>query len=365
MQVILQGSLGHFPPAELLAFLCGRGRAGTLDLESAGKRTRVCFDDARIVWAESSKDRSVEETVLEAFEWTDGKFTLLDAAVLPDGAERVSLELAPLIEEGKRRAEEASIYGDSTVFRVVENPAKEQISLNTDQLRLLFKLTSGRSLRDLIADTGSSRRDMVTRLRELEVAGLMTATRGDEPAKPSPLKTQAAPKTQAPKTQGPPPQPPSPPAPQEDPGEKTRVESTPFFAEPAAQPVAPPPAAPEPPPAPRKPTLVGSLTPDTAPDNVYPLLDNEHSIGRANSNTITINDPSVSTNHARIVRTADGFVLEDLKSRNGTFVNGEKVAEKRLLVDGDLVRLGKVIMTFNIARDADSRETTQREMRIG
>ena len=58
-------------------------------------------------------------------------------------------------------------------------------------------------------------------------------------------------------------------------------------------------------------------------------------------------------------------VLEDLQSRNGTFVNGEKVTDKRLLADGDLIRIGKVIMTFNIAREAKSGEVTLPEVRLG
>jgi pSer/pThr/pTyr-binding forkhead associated (FHA) protein len=57
-------------------------------------------------------------------------------------------------------------------------------------------------------------------------------------------------------------------------------------------------------------------------------------------------------------------VLEDLKSRNGTFVNGEQLTGQRLLVDGDLIRVGKIIMTFNLAREEKSSETTQPEVRL-
>jgi pSer/pThr/pTyr-binding forkhead associated (FHA) protein len=114
----------------------------------------------------------------------------------------------------------------------------------------------------------------------------------------------------------------------------------------------------------RRRTLVGSLTPDGTPDNVYPLLDSAYTLGRAPGNTISIPDGSVSSNHARILRTPEGFVLEDLQSRNGTFVNGEPVAEKRLLADGDLIRLGKIIMTFNVAREGKAGEQTQPEVRL-
>jgi hypothetical protein len=306
MQVILQGSLRHFPPQELLAFLLGRQSSGTLDLESTGKRTRVFFDKSAILWAESNKDMEPAAAVLDTFEWTAGTFTLLDSAVLPEGVTPMALELGPLLEEAKRRVDEASIYPDTTVFRVVEDPAmQQQVSLNIDQLKLLFRLTGGRSFDKLVVDVGIPKRELSDSLRELSKLGLISIMK-EEPAAPAKPKTAA-----------------------------------------------------------KRITLVGSLTPDNAPDNVYPLLDAEHSIGRASSNSIVISDGSVSTNHARILKTAEGFVIEDLKSRNGTFVNGEKVTEKRLLVDSDLIRLGKVIMTFNVARDAITGEVTQPEIKVG
>ena len=52
-------------------------------------------------------------------------------------------------------------------------------------------------------------------------------------------------------------------------------------------------------------------------------------------------------------------MIEDLQSRNGTFVNGEKVDKPRLLADGDVVRLGKVIMSFNIAQETVAEPKTQ------
>ncbi|MNC97620.1 FHA domain protein [compost metagenome] len=57
-------------------------------------------------------------------------------------------------------------------------------------------------------------------------------------------------------------------------------------------------------------------------------------------------------------------MLEDLQSRNGTFVNGEQVQEKRLLLDGDLIRLGKIIMTFNVAREGKTGDKTEPEVRL-
>ena len=54
------------------------------------------------------------------------------------------------------------------------------------------------------------------------------------------------------------------------------------------------------------------------------------SIGRAPGNTIEIHDLSVSGIHARLLRDGDGFLIEDLNSRNGTKVEDRTVMRKRL-----------------------------------
>ncbi|HYX82618.1 MAG TPA: FHA domain-containing protein, partial [Gemmatimonadales bacterium] len=51
-------------------------------------------------------------------------------------------------------------------------------------------------------------------------------------------------------------------------------------------------------------------------------------------------DLDVSSRHAAIVRKAEGFVLQDLGSRNGTFVNGQRITGETLLRDGDVIGFG-------------------------
>ncbi|MGH7530543.1 MAG: trypsin-like peptidase domain-containing protein [Gemmatimonadales bacterium] len=51
-------------------------------------------------------------------------------------------------------------------------------------------------------------------------------------------------------------------------------------------------------------------------------------------------DLAVSSRHAAIVRKPEGFVLQDLGSRNGTFVNGERLAGELILKDGDVIGFG-------------------------
>src|SRR3990172_12270718 len=62
-------------------------------------------------------------------------------------------------------------------------------------------------------------------------------------------------------------------------------------------------------------------------------------IGRSPECDLVIPDRQVSRRHARLRRTEEGYLLEDLKSKNGTFVNGAPVEEPVLLQDGDVVQV--------------------------
>jgi hypothetical protein len=68
-------------------------------------------------------------------------------------------------------------------------------------------------------------------------------------------------------------------------------------------------------------------------------------IGRTPENQIRLNKPAVSRRHAQIAQSEGGYVLRDLNSENGTYVNGEKVKD-RPLADGDRVQIGTVRFVF-------------------
>jgi Mg-chelatase subunit ChlD len=69
------------------------------------------------------------------------------------------------------------------------------------------------------------------------------------------------------------------------------------------------------------------------------------SIGRAKANEVVVNDVSVSSEHCRI-RPEDGhYVLHDLKSTNGTFVNERRVS-RHVLAEGDVIKLGETSLLF-------------------
>lgn len=72
------------------------------------------------------------------------------------------------------------------------------------------------------------------------------------------------------------------------------------------------------------------------------------SIGRLPDNMIVIDNPAVSGRHARVFREGNHYVVEDLKSTNGTFVN-EKPIARHTLLDGDMVLVGKHSLVFSLA----------------
>ncbi|MGQ9617728.1 MAG: adenylate/guanylate cyclase domain-containing protein [Candidatus Aminicenantia bacterium] len=74
------------------------------------------------------------------------------------------------------------------------------------------------------------------------------------------------------------------------------------------------------------------------------------SLGRLSDNDVFIPDSTVSRYHAEILKVKDGYVLKDLDSKNGSFVNSERVLEA-FLKDGDTIALGKFELRFERVRD--------------
>jgi ABC-type multidrug transport system ATPase subunit/pSer/pThr/pTyr-binding forkhead associated (FHA) protein len=73
----------------------------------------------------------------------------------------------------------------------------------------------------------------------------------------------------------------------------------------------------------------------------------EISIGRLLDNDIHLDAPDISRRHAKIIAVEeDGFYIQDLDSRNGTYVNNELVKNKQLQED-DLIRIGSYLLTFS------------------
>ncbi len=71
-------------------------------------------------------------------------------------------------------------------------------------------------------------------------------------------------------------------------------------------------------------------------------------IGRSESNNLVLAlEPTISTRHARIVREANHYWLEDLGSRNGTFLGDERICQRSLIGPGTLFAVGHTRLEFS------------------
>jgi len=91
------------------------------------------------------------------------------------------------------------------------------------------------------------------------------------------------------------------------------------------------------------------------PGKVFELAKSEMFIGRDTTNDIVVNDSEISRKHARLIMQAGGYVLEDLGSTNGTFVNGQRLMGPHVLRAGETVMLGEnVSLAVEAGYDADA-----------
>jgi len=86
----------------------------------------------------------------------------------------------------------------------------------------------------------------------------------------------------------------------------------------------------------------------------YPLTENVSVCGRSPQAQIVISEASVSRQHAQFLRLGDAYAVEDMKSSNGTFVNDTVTKGRVELSDGDIVRLGTVLLKFFAQDNVDS-----------
>jgi DNA-binding winged helix-turn-helix (wHTH) protein len=84
------------------------------------------------------------------------------------------------------------------------------------------------------------------------------------------------------------------------------------------------------------------------------LAAGENLLGRDDDAIVWIDDALVSRRHARIVIDARGAVLEDLGSKNGTYLRGKRIEAARKLADEDQVTIGPASMIFRVFKQTDS-----------
>ena len=93
-------------------------------------------------------------------------------------------------------------------------------------------------------------------------------------------------------------------------------------------------------------------------------LENTLLLGRDAACDLTIPDRKVSRYHARLTPTADGVLLEDMGSKNGTHRNGEEITDAIVLQDGDLIQVAVVQQFMFLVSDA-TMPLTENNTRIG
>lgn len=79
---------------------------------------------------------------------------------------------------------------------------------------------------------------------------------------------------------------------------------------------------------------------DQASKTVVHLVRDDYTIGRAEENTVRLTERNISRQHARLTKPSERWLLVDMTSYNGCYVNGQRVSERHELVHGDLVQLG-------------------------
>ncbi|HEX9986823.1 MAG TPA: DUF4388 domain-containing protein [Thermoanaerobaculia bacterium] len=380
----LQGSLSSFRLPEVLTFLATARKSGTLTVATDGQESYVYFDQGTLIYAGSNQEQfrlgnillrkrkitaqqreridelmrrdggrfgqlavqqgilteaqlrdflkvQVSEIVYDCFVWAEGTFWFAEETVLPQYAVTINIDLTNLIMEGSRRIEEweqcARLLPDRTaVFRVVAAPKDEKVTLTADEWKILFLINGVRTLEELCHDAEDDSFGVyriVYGLLSNKLIEPVTSKPSKEDTQDATVR-QSSPVFHAETTM-------------RDPDDDTSLLVSSDAKLSYAEMV--------------RPTIAQlSVAEGEGSGTIIPLVDPDYSIGRHRDNAIQLLDLGISGFHARIFRAAEGYVIEDLKSRNGTWLNGSRVFHATLK-SGDTIRIGGVALVYEILFD--------------
>jgi hypothetical protein len=272
------------------------------------------------------------EIVYDAFVWHGGAFAFTHDMTLPSYAVTIAIDLPNLIMEGARRIEQWEqcvrlLPDKNVVFRVVSAPRDEKITLTVDEWKILFLINGQRTLEELCHDADEPL-PIYRVVYGLYANKLIEKVRGprteENVSEEDATMRQGTPRFGAESTVR------DEPAPADDTSLLVSTDARLSYSEVV------------------RPTLAQfRITDADKIDRVIPLAEAEYLIGRHRDNNIQIADLGVSGFHARLYRGPEGYVIEDLKSRNGTWVNGSRVFH-HLLADGDRVHVGQTDMLYEV-----------------
>jgi hypothetical protein len=387
MEKALEGNLAHSELADLLLFFQSGRRTGLLVLEQPDQESKIFVKDGTPVFAATSNPEmglgkllvkqgrleadlvaqllarqrvstteqllsetelssllktQVTEVIFDAFTWREGLFSFWERVPPPPGAVILETDLPNLLMEAARRAPDrkalVKLFADHTLVpETAVNPERVRyaVTLTPEEWRIFFLIDGRRSLAEICDSSGSLESVALQTLETFHLARLLVLRPPPEPSAPSPSETVL-----------------KKPLPEAEPAvvafsggiravavkEDTRGYVTPKAVEYMGSTAK---------------VLVSRLvlTAD-GQETSFPLTRDSCTLGRHRNNDVVVADAKVSSFHARIDRTPEGYVVHDLGSRNGTYLNGRRIGEG-LLTSGDELRFGTARLAYRIDSVSD------------
>lgn len=395
--IALQGNLDSFKVADVLAFLNSSHKTGMMTLANDTREAYVFSRRGAVVYAASNQESlrlaslltrknlitrdqaemiddlmlrgggrfgdvavrqgvlsaaqldeflkiQVSEVLYDTFLWKNGTFSFYEGFDLPPNAVTISIDLTNLIMEGARRIDEweqcLQLLPDSAaVFRVVARPETERITLSADEWKVLFLINGQRSLEDLCRDSAEDPLTVYSVVYGLAANKLIEPVDEErEQGSTGPMDAMSSDISTV--VQG-----------VNDGSDDTTIIETDDTsllvsseARLAYKDVV------------RTTVAQLSIGNGELAGTVMLLTDSEYTIGRQSDNSIQITDLGISGHHSRIYRGPEGYVLEDLKSRNGTWLNGTRIFHA-ILQNTDELRIGATEITYQVLYDGAARKS--------